>query len=109
MYSVLHRGRTQVSAQSAPAYPDGKPLPVDAVPWQRDVLESIEESRAAAQSGNITNAEVAADRAASTMVVSRLRTQIATPDFFAVASAALDHVLQLQPGNERRLLVARCR
>ncbi len=103
MYSVLHRSRPQTEARSAPASADGKPVPVDAVPWQRDVLESIEESRAAAQGGNITNAEVAADRAASTLVVARLRSQIATPDFFAVASTALDHVLQQQPGNERLL------
>ena len=77
--------------------------PVDAVPWQRDVLASIEDSRAAAQRGNITDAEVAADRAASTIVVARLRTQIATPDFFAVASSALDRVLQV-PGGTARLL-----
>ena len=100
MYSVLHPSRTQVPTQSAPASADGKPLPVDAVPWQRDVLESIEDSRAAAQNANITDAEVAADRAASALVVARLRSQIATPDFFAVASTALDRVLQLQPGNE---------
>ena len=103
MYSVLHPMRTQVATQSAPLSADGRPLPVDAVPWQRDVLESIEESRAAAQNGNITNAEVAADRAASTMVVARLRSQIATPDFFTVASTALDRALQSQPGNDRLL------
>jgi hypothetical protein len=103
MYSVLHPARTQVATQSAPVSADARQLPVDAVPWQRDVLESIEESRAAAQNGNITNANVAADRAASTMVVARLRSQIGTPDFFSVATAALDRVLQSQPGNERLL------
>jgi hypothetical protein len=103
MYSVLHPARTQVATQSAPVSGDGRALPVDAVPWQRDVLESIEESRAAAQNGNITNANVAADRAASAMVVARLRSQIGTPDFFSVASTALDRVLQTQPGNERLL------
>ena len=103
MFSVLHPMRTQVATQPASLSADGRPLPVDAIPWQRDVLESIEESRAAAQNGNITNANVAADRAASTMVVARLRSQIGTPDFFAAATAALDRVLQSQPGNERLL------
>jgi hypothetical protein len=103
MYSVLHPAHTQVATQSAPLSGDSRALPVDAVPWQRDVLESIEESRAAAQNGNITNADVAADRAASTMVVARLRSQIGTPDFFSVASTALDRALQSQPGNERLL------
>ena len=101
MYSVLHPARTHLATQSAPAFDAEHSLPVDAIPWQRDVLEAIEESRAAAQSGFIGNADTAADRAASTIVVARMRSQIATPDFFAVASTALDQVLQQRPGNER--------
>jgi len=99
MYSVLRPARRQVAARTAA--PADRPLPVDAVPWRRDVLASLEEGRVNAKAGNITDAEVAADRAASTIVVARLRGENATPDFFAVASAALDRIVQQQPTNER--------
>ena len=99
MYSVLRPARRQVAARTAA--PADRPLPVDAVPWQRDVLASLEEGRVAVKAGNITDAEVAADRAASTIVVARLRGENATPDFFAVASAALDRIVQQQPTNDR--------
>jgi hypothetical protein len=99
MYSVLHPSRRQVPSQTAPAF--AIPLPVQGVPWERDVLESIQESIDAAKAGDISAAEFAADRAASTIVVARLRLQTATPDFFAITTEALDRVVQQHPENER--------
>jgi hypothetical protein len=109
MYSVLHSGRRQAASQSqiqgqaqSPTTA-GNPPPVRSTPWQRDVLESIEEGILAAQSGNITAAEVAADRASSIITTARLQSQVAAPDFFALASDGLDHILLPHPENERLL------
>jgi hypothetical protein len=105
MYSVLHSGRRQAAVQSEgqsrPAR--ANPQPVQSVPWQRDTLGSIDDSFAAAQAGNITAAEVAADRAASIITGARLQSPAASPDFFALATDGLDHVLQQHPENERLL------
>ena len=105
MYTVLQSERrqtaTQSQLQSQPVATN--PPPVQSTPWQRDVLGSIEDSIAAAQAGNITAADVAADTAASTLIVARLQSPAAPPEFFALASDGLDHVLQQHPENERLL------
>ena len=99
-YRVLYPLTRQGATQSAPVRTN--PMPVQA-PWQRDVLESIEEGVLAAQSGNITAAEVAADRASSIITTARLQSQAAAPEFFVLATDALDQMLQTHPENERLL------
>jgi hypothetical protein len=99
-YRVLRPLSRQDAVQSAPGRVDA--IPVQA-PWQRDVLESIESGMLAAQNGNITAAEVAADRASSIITTARLQSQAAAPDFFVLATDGLDRVLQQHPENERLL------
>jgi hypothetical protein len=99
-YRVLRPLSRQDAVQSAPA--PANPLPVQD-PWQRDVLESIESGMLSAQSGNITAAEVAADRASSIVTTARLQSQAAAPDFFVLATDGLDRVMQQHPENERLL------
>jgi hypothetical protein len=99
-YRVLRPLSRQDKVQSAPSRVN--PLPVQA-PWQRDVLESIELGMLAAQNGNITAAEVEADRASSIITTARLQSQAAAPDFFVLATDGLDRVLQQHPENERLL------
>jgi hypothetical protein len=99
-YRVLYPMSRQGAGQSARVA--SNPMPVQ-VAWQRDVMESIEASILAAQRGNITSAEVAADRASSIITMARLQSQAAAPDFFVMATDGLDHVLQQHPENERLL------
>jgi len=97
---ALHpRGRslgTPDRLPPGPASPDSAVLE-----WQRDALESIETGVREANKGNITAAEVAVDRAGSDIEEARVQAHAPTPDFFEVASAALDRVLQQQPENAR--------
>jgi hypothetical protein len=69
--------------------------------WQSDALASIENGIHQAQSGNITAAEVAMDRAGSMIESARVAAQSAPPDFFETASRSLDTALQTHPENTR--------
>jgi hypothetical protein len=76
-------------------------LPSAAVAWQTDALASIEDAIHQAQSGNISAAEVAVDRAASVIEAARVESNSAPPDFFETVSRSLDRALQEHPENSR--------
>jgi len=69
--------------------------------WQRDVIVSLDEAQRHASEGDATETNVAVDRAASIVIVARLRSQPAPPDFFDDALAKLDQVLAAYHTNSR--------
>jgi hypothetical protein len=78
--------------------PSDRPgLPV----WQTALSESLEQGVAQGVGGNITAAEVQADRAATILMTARMQAQTATPEFFEHTVRELDRVLQTHPDNAR--------
>ena len=69
--------------------------------WQRDVIVALDEAQRHASEGNATETNVAVDRAASIVIVARLRSQPTPPDFFDDALAKLDQVLAAYHTNSR--------
>ena len=69
--------------------------------WQRDVSASLDEAVRNASDGDLTKAEVAADRATSILAVARLQSKAASPDFFESTIAQLDKVLNATRENAR--------
>jgi hypothetical protein len=69
--------------------------------WQRDIFVSLDEAVRHASEADVTETEVSVDRAASIIVVARLRSQPASPDFFDDALAKLDQVLTAYHTNSR--------
>ena len=61
--------------------------------WQRDVIVAFDEAQRHASESDVTETNVAIDRAASIVIVARLRSQPAPPDFFDDALAKLDQIL----------------
>jgi hypothetical protein len=69
--------------------------------WQRDVIVALDEAQRHASEGDATETNIAVDRAASIVIVARLRTQPTPPDFFDDALAKLDQVLAAYHTNSR--------
>jgi hypothetical protein len=69
--------------------------------WQRDVARSLEDALAQASGGDITQAEVAVDRAAAFITVARLKSKEAKPEFFEAAIGQVDRVVASHPENGR--------
>src|ERR1700722_9152772 len=69
--------------------------------WQTPLLDALEQAVAQGVGGNITAAEMEADRAATILMTSRMRAQTATPEFFEHTVPELDRVLQTHPDNAR--------
>jgi len=69
--------------------------------WQRDVIVALDEAQRHASEGDATETNVAVDRAASIVIVARLRSQPTPPDFFDDALAKLDQVLAAYHTNSR--------
>ena len=61
--------------------------------WQRDVIVALDEAQRHASEGDATETSIALDRAASIVIVARLRSQPTPPDFFDDALTKLDQVL----------------
>jgi hypothetical protein len=72
-----------------------------AAEWQGDVARSLEEAVRQASGGNITQAEVAVDRAAAFVTVARMKSQEAKPEFFEAAIGQLDRIVGTRPENPR--------
>lgn len=76
-------------------------------PWQTDVTLSLDASLRDAQAGNITAAEVDADRATTLIQAARVQTISApqtisaNPAFFSTTDATLERVIQAKPDNDR--------
>ena len=74
----------------------------DIIPgWQRDVIVALDEAQRHASEGDATETNVAVDRAASIVIVARLRSQPTPPDFFDDALSKLDQVLAAYHTNSR--------
>jgi len=69
--------------------------------WQTALSDALEQAVAQGVGGNITAAEMQADRAATILVTTRMRAQTATPEFFEHTVRELDRVLQTHPDNAR--------
>ena len=69
--------------------------------WQRDVIVALDEAQRHASEGDATETNVAVDRAASIVIVARLRSQPTAPDFFDDALAKLDQILAAYHTNSR--------
>ena len=69
--------------------------------WQRDVFVSLDEAVRHASETDVTETEVAVDRAASIVTIARLRSQPAPLDFFDDALAKLDQILGAYHTNSR--------
>ncbi len=88
----------------------GKPGPANIVgaqtnsptpPWARDFTDSLDASARDAAAGNLSAAEIDADRAESFVTIARVEGRSAPPDFFTSAVAQLERVVQQSPGDRR--------
>jgi len=70
-------------------------------PWQQDVLESLDKSTEEVGVGEVTQAEIAVDRAASILTAARLKSQHSDPEFFQRAITGLDRIWNQRPGDDR--------
>jgi hypothetical protein len=92
-----------VAAYEDTTYARHTPTPVTGIipGWQRDVIVALDEAQRHASEGDATETNIAVDRAASIVIVARLRTQPTPPDFFDDALAKLDQVLAAYHTNSR--------
>jgi hypothetical protein len=87
--SAKNRGAAGATAQSAH------------VEWQDETSSSLEDAAREATAGNITQAEVAVDRAAAFVTAARFKSQSAAPGFFEATVNQLDRIVAIHPENER--------
>ena len=69
-------------------------------PWQQDVMDLLEASEREVGGGNITQAEISVDRAASILTAERLKSQNSEPEFFQLVVSGLDRVWNQRPDND---------
>ena len=69
--------------------------------WQTALSDALEQAVAQGVGGNITAAEMQADRAATILMSARMRAETAAPEFFEHTVHELDRVLQTHPDNAR--------
>jgi hypothetical protein len=105
-YALRNRhggARANVAAYEDTTYARHTPTPVTGIipGWQRDVIVALDEAQRHASEGDATETNIAVDRAASIVIVARLRTQPTPPDFFDDALAKLDQVLAAYHTNSR--------
>lgn len=70
-------------------------------PWQQDVMDSLETSASQVGSGQVSEAEIAVDRAAGILTAARLKSQHSDNSFFQMAVTGLDRVWSQRPTNDR--------
>jgi hypothetical protein len=70
-------------------------------PWQQDVLDSLDTSASQVGSGQVSEAEIAVDRAAAILTAARLKSQHSDNSFFQMAVTGLDRVWSQRPTNDR--------
>jgi len=88
------------AAVTAPAA--GTAVPQPARPeWQADTANALEDGVREASAGNITQAEVATDRAAAVVTGARFKGESAPPGFFETAIRQLDQIVAVHPENAR--------
>src|SRR5580658_10197839 len=67
--------------------------------WQTALSDALEQAVAQGVGGNITAAEMQADRGAAILMTTRMQAQTATAEFFEHTVRELDRVLQTHPDN----------
>jgi hypothetical protein len=87
------------SSTSAASAGDSFSAPADL--WQRDFAEALVSAAHDAGAGNISTAEMDVDRAESTVMIARLQSRTASPEFFVSSVANLDRVLQSHADDAR--------
>ncbi len=95
-HSLMHSGRAPGHANFAGAQSESS-VP----PWVRDFTDSLDAGVRAVARGDLSAAEIEADRAESFVTIARLEGRPAPPDFFKSASAQLDRVMQQNPEDRR--------
>ena len=70
-------------------------------PWQQDVMDSLETSASQVGSGQVSEAEIAVDRAAAVLTAARMKSQHSDNSFFQMAVTGLDRVWSQRPTNDR--------
>jgi hypothetical protein len=95
---LLHPGRKSWPPETSVAVPSEQP---ETAAWQRDVASSLEAAGYEATSGNITQAEVGIDRAATFVTAAKFRSDSVAPDFFERTSGQLDRAVARAPQNAR--------
>ena len=105
-YALRNRhggARANVAAYEDTTYARRTPTPATGIipGWQRDVIVALDEAQRHASEGDATETNIAVDRAASIVIVARLRSQPTPPDFFDDALAKLDQVLAAYHTNSR--------
>jgi hypothetical protein len=75
-------------------------LPTQA-PWQRDVATALDAALNESTAGNITQAEVAIDRATAFVTAAKYNSGTAAPDFFDISLTRLDRTVASHPDNAR--------
>ncbi|MGA8142929.1 MAG: hypothetical protein WB987_03445 [Candidatus Acidiferrales bacterium] len=90
----------QENPESAPP-PQSSPSLAEQDAWQRDVGVSLDEAVRHAAEGDLTQTEVAIDRATSILTVARLRSKPVPPEFYEVVIAQLDQILAAYHENTR--------
>lgn len=96
------------NSSSAPSpgantYPGTIPVPSAPDPWLFDIMSSIDEAQRDAASGNLSQSEVAIDRAGVVLTTMRLESRNAPPEFFATTIEKLDQLLRAHPDDARLL------
>ncbi|MGH9714073.1 MAG: hypothetical protein ACRD5M_12320 [Candidatus Acidiferrales bacterium] len=92
--------RTSKYSPPATAAPAAAVQPAQTT-WQRDVANSLETAQTESRAGNITQAEVAMDRAAAFVTAAKYNSEAVTPDFFDSSLARLDRAVATHPENAR--------
>lgn len=76
----------------------GQPV---AIAWQRDTASSLEMAVHEAEAGNITQAEVAIDRADAIVTAAKIRSETTALEFFEINLSRLDRAVAAAPDNAR--------
>jgi hypothetical protein len=69
-------------------------------PWQENIMDSLDKATGEVGEGEVAQAEVDVDRAASLLNAARRQSQHASPDFFQMAVSELDGIWDQRPENE---------
>jgi hypothetical protein len=103
---TMHEARpVPIASTSTYAPSSAEAVAARSARWQHDLTDTLDGAARDAGAGNISSAEMAVDRAETTITASRLTPGSATPnrDYFPTALAALDRVLQQHPDDARLL------
>lgn len=107
LVGALIWGRTSRLLWHTPIYSPPEPPAAAAVApsgpatWQRDVGTALEAAVHESDAGNITQSEVAMDRAAAVVTAAKFRSEAAAPGFFEISLAQLDRAVAAHPENAR--------